>query len=891
MKRMLINATQHEELRVAIVDGQKLINLDIESIGKEQKKSNIYKGVVTRIEPSLEAAFVDYGAKRHGFLSVKDVAPDIYSTTEEHHGRMHIRDVLSEGQEILVQVEKEERGSKGAALTTFISLAGCYLVLVPNNPRAAGISKRVEGDERDDLRSIIDSLPLPEGMGLIARTASAGRNHAELAWDLQALLERWKTIQQVAKEKRAPLLIHQESGVIIRSIRDHLREDIHEILIDDPEVFNKTRDYVRSLRPDYVNRVKLYRDTVPLFNRYQIETTIESAFQREVKLPSGGSIVIDRTEALVSIDINSAKSTKGGDIEETALNTNIEAADEISRQLRLRDLAGLIVIDFIDMSMASHQREVENRLREALHDDRARVQVGRISRFGLLEMSRQRLGPTLAEAIEDICPTCHGHGTIRGVASLSLVILRAIEEEAIKENTAQVQAQLPIEVATYLLNEKRKQLAQIEQRHHVEVVVIPNQYLQRPHYNISRVRQDELAAQSNLSYKLIRLPEELTREEAPQERRAEPVLKDLRGGGTTSQRQPSFFKRLFASLFGENKQSTTTAANEVAIETPSSAPTVDRRSGRGDRRQQRQSRNRSQNRRKQDTPSAEHPISEDARLQSKYAEETATTDKPRHSRHERQDRSERPERSERSQRERGQRQRRNQTENTPPSEVAQGVSSAQVDIEQAHIATQLPMPVNIAEQNATSTPEKTENTSVTSISTSIHSVNAHPVDSPVELSSIPHTESIETTSSNPIEEKKLVANEAETATPTTTEPAIKVDSQTVTPSAALLEQTSTPEVSTEVTEVTLKAIQVETTVYPTAQETEPGEAEKATLTETEAGVGTETSAEETSETPARYPRRRRPQRPYRGPGRRRTRGNEHQQKRSHHEHPESDTHE
>ncbi|MFI4954625.1 MAG: Rne/Rng family ribonuclease [Gammaproteobacteria bacterium] len=916
MKRMLINATQHEELRVAIVDGQKLINLDIESIGKEQKKSNIYKGVVTRIEPSLEAAFVDYGAKRHGFLSVKDVAPDLYAASEEHHGRMHIRDVLNEGQEILVQVEKEERGSKGAALTTFISLAGCYLVLVPNNPRAAGISKRVEGEERDDLRSILDSLPLPEGMGLIARTASAGRNHAELAWDLQALLERWKTIQQVSKEKRAPLLIHQESGVIIRSIRDHLREDIHEILIDDPEVFTKTRDYVRSLRPDYVNRVKLYRDTVPLFNRYQIESTIESAFQREVKLPSGGSVVIDRTEALVSIDINSAKATKGSDIEETAVNTNLEAADEISRQLRLRDLAGLIVIDFIDMSMSNHQREVENRLREALHDDRARVQVGRISRFGLLEMSRQRLGPTLAEAIEDICPICHGHGTVRGVASLSLVILRALEEEAIKENTAQVQAQLPVEVATYLLNEKRKQLSQIEQRHHVEVVIIPNQYLQRPHYDVSRVRQDEIATQTNVSYKLIRLPQELTNEEAPQERRAEPVLKDLRGIGTTTQRQPGLFKRIFSSIFGEGKQTESkSAANEVAIESPSQSSSVDRRSARNDRsRQQRQPRSRGSTpgrARKsdnlQDSKMEPQELSEDARLQSKYADES-TSDKQR---------GNRPERGGRT--ERGPRQRRTTTPEsssyTLSNKIVSDATAETVDTEQTPTVTESPytltnrivpetIPQNANESQTIPTvspytltnrivPETTfENVNESQTSkpesaytltnrivpeTTSESANLAQTSTPessltnriVPETSLEHTHVTSTAASGSAAEQRFRTEEpAITTTHVPKEVANRVEEQTfIKEELAITALSHVPE------ETVAKATQVETTVYP--QTTEPTERNEA-----EESVTEEALTEEGTETSTRYPRRRKPQRPYRGPGRRRTRGGEHQQRRS-----------
>ncbi len=491
MKRMLINATQKEELRVALVDGQKLFDLDIESPGHESKKANIYKGRITRIEPSLEAAFVDYGAERHGFLPLKEIAREYFPEGYTYQGRPSIKEVLKEGQEVIIQVEKEERGNKGAALTTFISLAGSYLVLMPNNPRAGGISRRIEGDERTQLKAALSTLELPQGMGLIVRTAGVGKSAEELEWDLNVLLNHWAAIKQASDSNEAPFLIHQESNVIVRAIRDYLRRDIGEILIDSSTIYERALQHIQLVRPDFVNRVKKYDGEVPLFSHYQIESQIESAFQREVRLPSGGSIVIDPTEALTSIDINSARATKGGDIEETALNTNLEAADEIARQLRLRDLGGLVVIDFIDMTPVRHQREVENRLRDAVRLDRARVQIGRISRFGLLEMSRQRLSPSLAEASHHICPRCSGTGVVRDNESLALSVLRLIEEEALKDNTAQVLAVVPVPIASYLLNEKRRSVNHIERIQDVKITVVPNSDIETPHFEVIRVREGE----------------------------------------------------------------------------------------------------------------------------------------------------------------------------------------------------------------------------------------------------------------------------------------------------------------------------------------------------------------------------------------------------------------
>lgn len=556
MNRMLINATQPEELRVALVSGQILYDLDIEHAGREQKKANIYKGKISRIEPSLEAVFVEYGSERHGFLPFKEIAPQYFKTSEPLD-RTNFREALKVGQEVLVQVEKEERGSKGAALTTYISLPGCYLVLMPNNPGAGGISRRIEGDDRNELREIFSALALPEDMGLIVRTAGVGRNLDELQWDLNVLLKLWSAIKNAFDTRPAPFLIHQESDVVMRSIRDYLRQDIGEIFIDNSEVFEKAKQHIELIRPDFSNRVKLYKDTVPLFSRFQIEHQIESAFQREVRLPSGGAIVIDHTEALVSIDINSGRATKGGDIEETALNTNLEAADEIARQLRLRDLGGLIVIDFIDMTANRNQREVENRLREALKMDRARIQIGRISRFGLLEMSRQRLRPALGESMQALCPRCSGQGILRSVESLSLSIMRIIEEDALKDKTALIQVQVPVEVATYLLNEKRKAITQIEQRHRVNILLIPNPHFETPNYKIVRLRNDEVTGQieETASYSLVEQPTEPTvNASASIQNSEEPAVKNVAIEPSATKSKTGLLSRLLSKVFGSAKK-------------------------------------------------------------------------------------------------------------------------------------------------------------------------------------------------------------------------------------------------------------------------------------------------------------------------------------------------
>ena len=490
MKRMLINATQEEELRVALVDGQKLYDLDIEHRTRVQKKSNIYKGKITRVEPSLEAAFVDFGAERHGFLPIKEISRQYYAGNGD---RSNLKELIPEGTEVVVQVEKEERGNKGAALTTYISLAGRYLVLMPNNPKAGGISRRIEGDERDELREALRNLNIADGMGMIVRTAGVGKDQKDLQWDLDYLLALWQSIQDAAGEKSAPFLIYQESNVIVRTIRDYLREDIGEVLFDTQESYEEAIAFIRQVMPQYENRIKLYDDKLPLFNRYQIESQIESAFERQVQLPSGGSIVIDPTEALISIDINSSRATRGADIEETALTTNLEAADEIARQLRLRDMGGLVVIDFIDMSSNRNQREVENRMRDALEPDRARVQVGRISRFGLLEMSRQRLRPSLGETSAIVCPRCSGQGTIRDIESLSLSILRIVQEEANKQKSQEVRATVPLVVSSYLLNEKRLAVAEIEQQSKTKLVIVTDPEMETPHYEITAINLESEA--------------------------------------------------------------------------------------------------------------------------------------------------------------------------------------------------------------------------------------------------------------------------------------------------------------------------------------------------------------------------------------------------------------
>jgi ribonuclease E len=519
---MLINATQQEELRVALVDGQKLYDLSIEIPSKEQKKANIYKGRISRIEPSLEACFVDYGAERHGFLPLKEISKDYFRKTEG--GRNNMRDLLSEGQEVIVQVEKEERGNKGAALTTFISLAGRFLVLMPNNPRAGGVSRRIEGEDRDQMRQVMDDLKIPDGMGAIVRTAGVGRAVEELQWDLDNLKNQWDQIDAATKDRPAPYLVYRESDAVTRALRDYFGDDIGELLVDDDATFATAQEYMsRFMPPETQRKLKRYTDDIPLFTRFQIESQIESAYAQKVELPSGGSIVINYTEALVSIDINSARATRGSDIETTATNTNLEAAEEIARQLRIRDIGGLIVIDFIDMESSKNQRDVEDRLRDAVKMDRARIQIGRLSRFGLLEMSRQRLRPSLGESSHLVCPRCTGIGSIRSVESMALAILRLIGEEARKEKTAQVVAQVPVEVATYLINEKREWLRTLEDKGGVELLIVPNQYIQTPEYSIKRVRADEteLAENKVLSYKMPVAPAVAdpsgTKQEKPQQ--------------------------------------------------------------------------------------------------------------------------------------------------------------------------------------------------------------------------------------------------------------------------------------------------------------------------------------------------------------------------------------
>ncbi|ENM5737618.1 ribonuclease E [Vibrio mimicus] len=702
MKRMLINATQKEELRVALVDGQRLFDLDIESPGHESKKANIYKGRITRIEPSLEAAFVDYGAERHGFLPLKEIAREYFPDGYSYQGRPNIKDVLNEGQEVIVQIEKEERGSKGAALTTFISLAGSYLVLMPNNPRAGGISRRIEGDERTELKSALSSLELPQGMGLIVRTAGVGKSAEELEWDLNVLLKHWGAIKQASDSNPAPFLIHQESNVIVRAIRDYLRRDIGEILIDSTSIYERALEHIRLVRPDFVNRVKKYEGEVPLFSHFQIESQIESAFQREVRLPSGGSIVIDPTEALTSIDINSARATKGGDIEETALNTNLEAAEEIARQLRLRDLGGLVVIDFIDMTPVRHQREVENRLREAVRVDRARVQIGRISRFGLLEMSRQRLSPSLAEASHHICPRCKGTGVIRDNESLALSVLRLIEEEALKDNTSQVLAVVPVSIASYLLNEKRRSINHIEKAQQVRITIVPNSDMETPHFEVIRVRDGE--EQDILSYlipKKLEAMKEAEGKETPDvelkpKRIEEPVLKGFAAPAeavpapapkakaetqqqveTAQPAQPGLFSRLFKAIANLFSPAPEAAKAEAAV-VQSNEQEKPRRE-RNERNERRRN-PRDKNRRRGNEENSE-----------RNDKEGATNNRKPQDRKPKQERGERTERNERPETERAERQdRRNKRDESKTAKLLEQGRQLAAEAQQQEVKTAEP---------------------------------------------------------------------------------------------------------------------------------------------------------------------------------------------------------
>ncbi|MDP1574372.1 MAG: Rne/Rng family ribonuclease [Coxiellaceae bacterium] len=577
IKRMLINATQPDELRVATTADSVLVDLNIEHPGQEQKKSNIYKGRISSIEPSLGAVFVDYGSERHGFLPIKEISPEYFMSSIEGKAfeTLDIKKLLREGQEIVIQIDKEERGTKGAALTTFISLAGCYLVLMPNNPDAGGISRRIEGEDRDQLREIIEQLPVPEGMGVIIRTAGVSRSKEELEWDLKVLLRYWEAIKQAAVARPAPYLIHQESDVIIRAVRDHLRQDITEVLIDSPDAFQRAKDYISQVRPDFIDHMKLYSDTMPLFSRFQIERQIEAAYQREVRLPSGGSIVIDHTEALVAIDINSSRATKGGNIEETALQTNLEAADEIARQLRIRDIGGLVVIDFIDMTPVRNQREVENRLRNALGLDRARIQIGRISRFGLLEMSRQRLRAALSVSTENACPRCEGRGSVRSVESVALSIIHLIQENA-SRGSANIQVQVPVDVATYLMNEKRDTIKEIETHSTSQVSIIPNIHLQSPHFHLKTSRDE--SNKSLPSYKSVRVPkvEALSTKTTSPANFAEPAISQYLTNTTEQAPMPrkstgnGLIKRLWGMMFGEDESSSSATKKPTVKPAPRS---------------------------------------------------------------------------------------------------------------------------------------------------------------------------------------------------------------------------------------------------------------------------------------------------------------------------------
>ncbi len=649
MKRMLINATQSEELRVALVDGQRLYDLDIENRAHTQKKANIYKGKITRVEPSLEAAFVEYGATRHGFLPLKEISRQYFKKGSGGEGRQKIKDLVKEGQEVVVQVEKEERGNKGAALTTFISLAGRYMVLMPNNPRAGGISRRIEGSERSELREAMRDLNIPEGCGIIVRTAGIGRSAEELQWDLDYLLHLWETIDNEAQQSSAPHFLFQESNVVIRAIRDYLRPDIGEVIVDSPEVFQLASAFIQQVMPNDHSKVKYYDDNIPLFNRYQVENQIETAFEREVKLPSGGSIVIDITEAMVSIDINSSRATKGAGIEETAYQTNLEAADEIGRQLRLRDVGGLIVIDFIDMQSNKNQRDVESRIRKALEIDRARVQVGRISRFGLLEMSRQRLKPSLEEMTFKVCPRCSGQGTIRGTRSIALSILRLMEEEAQKESSKEIRATTPVPVATFLLNEKRNEISEIEQRNNIRLTILPNPSMDTPHFEVERLRaQDESEQSKGYSYQIaaeaskddpvaLMEPSKLPPVAKPAVENLPPQIQapasskkeilstqEANSTETTPKAKPEgMLKRLWRTLFAISEAPTTEAAADSINEEPTSRKTRDGEKNTDSRNRNSRNRNRSPNNRNRDSSRTREKTQNRDKKDSKNRDEAA----------------------------------------------------------------------------------------------------------------------------------------------------------------------------------------------------------------------------------------------------------------------------
>jgi ribonuclease E len=812
MKRMLFNATQSEELRVAIVDGQKLIDLDIEHAGKEQRKSNIYKGVITRIEPSLEAAFVDYGQDRHGFLPFKEVARSYYK--EGADSRARIQDALKEGQEIIVQVDKDERGNKGAALTTFISLAGRYLVLMPNNPRGGGVSRRIEGEDRDELRDVLAKLEVPKGMSIIARTAGIGRSVEELQWDLNYLTQLWTAIDGASAMQPGAYLIYQEGSLVIRAIRDYFSSDIGEILIDTPDIHEQAVQFMNHVMPGNVSRVKLYQDEIPLFTRFQIEHQIESAFAREVRLPSGGAIVIDHTEALVSVDVNSGRATRGSDIEQTALNTNMEAAEEVARQLRLRDLGGLVVIDFIDMESQRNQREVENALRDALHLDRARVQTGKISRFGLLELSRQRLRPSLGESNHIPCPRCHGTGHIRGIESTALHILRITQEDAMKENSAIIQVQLPVEVATFLLNEKRADIHKIEQRMGVEVVLIPNIHLETPNYNIVRIKHDDVTLENNrASYNMVELPTEITYvAHAAEEAKASKPVAAVKGI-TPAAPAPVVAEKTEApepkvSLFTRIKNfftSSTKSAEEATEEKASES----RRDNNRNRNRNRNRNERSRGERSEKSAVQERPArNQEAKVQEQRPAEKKAQEprqpKPQQPRPTDTQRSEAPrnqpanvaadvvanetaeQRSERTGRRNrnNRRSRRDRDENAPRETNRPFVPNEEINANQAEVNVETVTSIAPKAETATSTQLESVATSTATAEQSVEKKSVAEVNSEASTQEVNESASVETKRARPAKGSGKKSSANTVATEEKVEPTVEVTNETVSASEA-----------------------------------------------------------------------------------------------------------